>query len=238
MPADDDAPPGVPDWIVTYGDMMSLLLTFFIMLVSMSTIKDDGRMRMMLDAFRARFGAFDGVPGVPGRSLHPNSAYRIMASEGLSSEGGLKRSAQDTAGGGGANRPARSIGHQQVPTLGAPIWFDRFDASLSPDAASDLKRLATALRPLPNRVVIRGHATPEPLPAESPFEDAWDLSFRRAGAVADRLRAAGVAEDRLIVSAAGDTEPRKRGGHDVQDQNRRVDVFVIEFYTTPPGTGP
>ena len=30
---------GVPEWVVTYGDMMSLLLTFFIMLVSMSELK-------------------------------------------------------------------------------------------------------------------------------------------------------------------------------------------------------
>ncbi|MBL4886213.1 MAG: flagellar motor protein MotB, partial [Planctomycetaceae bacterium] len=35
---DDDEPPGVPEWVVTYGDMMSLLLTFFIMLVSLSEV--------------------------------------------------------------------------------------------------------------------------------------------------------------------------------------------------------
>ncbi|MGI9443328.1 MAG: flagellar motor protein MotB [Rubripirellula sp.] len=27
---------GIPEWVVTFGDMMSLLLTFFIMLVSLS----------------------------------------------------------------------------------------------------------------------------------------------------------------------------------------------------------
>ena len=38
MTMEEDAPPGVPEWVVTYGDMMSLLLTFFIMLVSLSEI--------------------------------------------------------------------------------------------------------------------------------------------------------------------------------------------------------
>ena len=42
---------GIPEWVVTFGDMMSLLLTFFIMLVSLSEMKDDGgNLRAMLDA--------------------------------------------------------------------------------------------------------------------------------------------------------------------------------------------
>ena len=36
---ENDSSPGVPEWVVTYGDMMSLLLTFFIMLVSLSELK-------------------------------------------------------------------------------------------------------------------------------------------------------------------------------------------------------
>ena len=32
---------GIPEWVVTFGDMMSLLLTFFIMLVSLSEIKEE-----------------------------------------------------------------------------------------------------------------------------------------------------------------------------------------------------
>ncbi|MEO1994779.1 MAG: flagellar motor protein MotB, partial [Planctomycetaceae bacterium] len=40
--ADSDTP-GVPEWVVTYGDMMSLLLTFFIMLVSLSEVVNNRR---------------------------------------------------------------------------------------------------------------------------------------------------------------------------------------------------
>ncbi|MCA9240906.1 MAG: flagellar motor protein MotB, partial [Planctomycetales bacterium] len=35
MAVEEEPPPGIPEWVVTFGDMMSLLLTFFIMLVSM-----------------------------------------------------------------------------------------------------------------------------------------------------------------------------------------------------------
>ncbi|MBA3313081.1 MAG: OmpA family protein [Planctomycetaceae bacterium] len=232
----DDPPPGVPEWVVTYGDMMSLLLTFFIMLVSMSTMKDTGRLRMMMDSFNQRFGSHDGQIGIPGLSLQRNSAYEKMASTGMTSQGGMKRNSRDAEGGGGPSDPARRIGHQQVPTLGAPVWFEGLGVELSPKNVADLDRLAAALKGLPNQIVIRGHTTAEPLPQTSPFADAWDLSFARADAVAARLIAAGIPGNRLVVSSAGDTEPRKRGFGEVQAENHRVDVFVVESYTTPPGT--
>ena len=47
---------GVPEWVVTFGDMMSLLLTFFIMLVSMSEVKEQERYQAMVDSIRQRFG--------------------------------------------------------------------------------------------------------------------------------------------------------------------------------------
>ena len=34
-------PPGVPEWVVTYGDLMSLLLCFFILLAAFSEIKQE-----------------------------------------------------------------------------------------------------------------------------------------------------------------------------------------------------
>jgi chemotaxis protein MotB len=234
----DDPPPAVPEWVVTYGDMMSLLLTFFIMLVSMSTVKDQGRLRMMMDAMNERFGPHEGQIGVPGTSLQKNSALEKMASHGISSQGGLKKNSLDAEGGGGPSNPARSIGHQHVPTLGAPVWFHGLDVKLSPEDVADLKRLADALKNLPNQIVVRGHTTAEPLPPSSPFADAWDLSYARAEAVAERLIAGGVRPDRLEVSSAGDTEPRKRGFGEVQAENHRVDVFVVESYTTPPNFGP
>ena len=52
MEVEEDAPPGVPEWVVTYGDMMSLLLTFFIMLVSMSELKDEGKNRAALNSMK------------------------------------------------------------------------------------------------------------------------------------------------------------------------------------------
>ena len=56
MTIEDEPPAAVPDWILTYGDMMSLLLTFFIMLVSMSEMKSPEKFHAMADSMRQQFG--------------------------------------------------------------------------------------------------------------------------------------------------------------------------------------
>ena len=98
----------------------------------------------------------------------------------------------------------------------------------------DLKLIASVLASRPNQVVVRGHATRETMPADSKFLDAWHLSYARANAAAKYLVAHGIVERRILLSAAGDSEPRIRSrDKKIQRENRRVDVFVIDAYTTP-----
>ncbi|HOA53996.1 MAG TPA: flagellar motor protein MotB, partial [Thermogutta sp.] len=47
---------GAPEWVLTYGDMMSLLLTFFIMLAALSEVKKKDEFEMLAEALRRRFG--------------------------------------------------------------------------------------------------------------------------------------------------------------------------------------
>src|SRR5690349_2753264 len=69
MAVEEDPPPSVPEWVVTFGDMMSLLLTFFIMLASMSHMKKDDQFEAMVESLRKRFGHdFNAASLVPGYS--------------------------------------------------------------------------------------------------------------------------------------------------------------------------
>ena len=47
----DDSSPGAPLWLVTYGDMVTLVLTFFVLLFSMSSI-DARKFEMMVHSFK------------------------------------------------------------------------------------------------------------------------------------------------------------------------------------------
>jgi len=242
MAIQEDPPPGVPEWIVTYGDMMSLLLTFFIMLVSMSKLKDDdGKARAMLDAIRQSFGPTPGQFGTPGRSLQSASSLKELSSNGSRGDGGLEKNRRQAIGRGGAGEGVRRINHGTVITLGGPALFERFDAQLTPGLKSELDRIIPVVEPRANRIMIRGHASPEPLPREGlpavnglPIRDKWDLSFARANAVAEYLVSKGLPRGRIVVSAAGDSEPRNLTRNtDGQRQNRRVDVFLMDAYISP-----
>ena len=55
---------GAPAWVLPYGDMMSLLLACFLLLLSMSEIKQDHRFRAMADSLRQQFGDETATAGL------------------------------------------------------------------------------------------------------------------------------------------------------------------------------
>ena len=69
---EDDDPAGVPEWVVTYGDMMSLLLTFFIMLVSLSEIEANEKYRAVMDALQKYVGYRATPKSPPGKNFPLN----------------------------------------------------------------------------------------------------------------------------------------------------------------------
>jgi len=56
---------GAPAWMVTYGDMMTLLLCFFVIIVALSEIKEDERYRAVVESLQEAFGYRGGVGTAP-----------------------------------------------------------------------------------------------------------------------------------------------------------------------------
>ncbi|MFW5781948.1 MAG: OmpA family protein [Candidatus Muiribacteriaceae bacterium] len=52
-------PPGLAPWVLTFGDCMTLLLTFFVLLFSMSSI-DVAKFQQIIEAFQGAFGVLQG----------------------------------------------------------------------------------------------------------------------------------------------------------------------------------
>src|SRR5688500_16739895 len=77
---EDSPSPAPADWMLTYGDLMSLLLTFFIMLVSMSEIKQNDKYQGVADSLQAKFGANGMAHGfVPGEGRPRNATLASLA---------------------------------------------------------------------------------------------------------------------------------------------------------------
>ena len=63
-PPPDEPPPceeGAPGWVVTFGDMMSLLLTFFILLLSFATMEKI-KYKVLAGSIQTAFGVQEVTP--------------------------------------------------------------------------------------------------------------------------------------------------------------------------------
>ena len=215
---------------------MSLLLTFFIMLVSISELKKDGDMRALLDAIKENFGNMPQiVSGVPGTSLQVNSAYRFIHSAGMRNEQGVKKSSRNSPGSSGKHKTVRKINNGNNTAIGGPVLFDHWNIELDDTVKARLDVLYRVIEIQPNKVVLRGHTSPEPIPDDLTYKTAMEISFQRAKNVANYLIEKGINKERIVISAAGAAELRSLS-RNPKDQmlNHRVDVFLIQTYIESP----
>ncbi len=229
MAKKERAPAGAPEWVVTFGDMMSLLLVFFISLVAMSEIKQD-KFQQAVESLRRAFGGFEG--GIGTMPIETNDANTLieklieldipinMDKKGDSDEEGVR----------GKKFRVTNVRDGIQVVVGGKIAFDRFSATLKPEAADLVAKTAEQLRGYNTRILIRGHATREQLPEDSEFADARDLSYARARAVSRQLEEHGVRSIRIIPVAVGDAEPFVRQAYTEERRalNRRVEILVTE----------
>ena len=74
-----ETPAGAPDWVLTYGDMMSLLLCFFILLAAMANFdKQDKMMMATIESIREAFGAPGQYGWMIDQELALNAADRDL----------------------------------------------------------------------------------------------------------------------------------------------------------------
>ena len=73
-----DPPPGVPAWMATFSDLVTLLLTFFVMLMAMASFDDTTKVQALLRSLHEKLGA-DGFD--PGKLGSGEAAYMNTAQD-------------------------------------------------------------------------------------------------------------------------------------------------------------
>ena len=205
--------PSRDGWVVTFADMVSLLLTVFVMLFSMTTIEADSLQQM--------FGRLrdDQVSTLP---VKPSRVYNDLAELRLALEQALA-----------APKPAvgrEPFGVQEsvrgfAINLSADALFASGSASLKPAAAPLLDAVALALRDSDAQVAVEGHS--DSLGAS---EANWRLSMARAGAVLDYLVYHGaLSPTRLALAGYGPTRPVASNADAAgRSRNRRVEIILLK----------
>ncbi|MCH8966466.1 MAG: flagellar motor protein MotB [Planctomycetes bacterium] len=226
----EEAPKGAPEWMVTYGDTMTLLLCFFVIIVSMSELKEDKRFQDVMESLRKAFGGYEGAVGTVPIENAPVNALIAKLLELEVPVDTDKMGDSEEEGIHGKKIRVTNVRDGIEVVVGGRITFSRFSATLMPQGRELLARTAERLRGYNTKILVRGHATHESLPEDAIYTDARDLSFARAKATADELARNGVRRVRMMLVAVGDTEPLVRQAYDENRRalNRRVEILVTE----------
>jgi chemotaxis protein MotB len=225
--------PGAPAWVLTYGDMMSLLLVFFILLVSLSEIKKEDKYRAIVQEVKKAFGMKGGGGKMQTKDDPELSLIKRLEALQLRSSPESQRSNTEDPGVEGKEPTVTTIRKGMLFVVGGPITFEPGSAELSDRAKRTLDQVATLVSGHNNKIEVRGHAASmEMAEAGGRYSDLWELSYARAKAVADYLMQprVGVRPDRIRVIANADREPQRLRAYtpSSQEPNRRVEVVVSE----------
>lgn len=216
-------------WLLTYSDMITLLMAFFIMMYSMSVL-NLAKFNEVAFSIRSGFGgALKGgkhllkyQPGrsVSGRSsLSPIAPMRDVEQRLVQLSMGKKLAEKLDI-----SREKRGI---VVSIAVDGLLFDVGSATIRPDAYSVLRDVAHVLAPLPNEIMVEGHTCSQPI-STAIYPSNWELSSSRASSVVRLFMKEGIIPTRLIAVGYGDTRPRLPNDSEAhRAMNRRVDIVLL-----------
>lgn len=222
-------------WLLTYADLITLLLAFFIVMYSMSRV-DAKKFGKMTDALS---GVLRGGPSIladAGSDTNPGSGILDLGSLRMLKEAIDTRIQVDTM----ADR-IETIQDERglVIRVMESAAFDPGSADLKPQMHAVLGVLAHELSGISNHVRVEGHSDNRPI-ATARFPSNWELSTSRAtGVVRYLVEELDVAPER--ISALGYAEYRPISDNDSpagRARNRRVDIIVLADEKNEPGSAP
>ena len=234
-------PPGAPDWVMTFGDMMSLLLTFFILLLSLSEIKKEDEWKAVVEEVKKSFGMKGGGGRLPTDNDPALTLVKILETVQNQQRREQNTSNADDPGMSGRDQRVTTVREGDFIPMGGTVTFEPGSADLSDEAKRKIRSFIEQeefdVRGTNFIVELRGHAaTAESERLSDSGEDLWDLSYDRAKAVMYYLISdeIGLRQEQIRLTGNADREPLKKQAYTSQLRkvNRRVEVRVTENVTT------
>jgi chemotaxis protein MotB len=225
------------DWIVTYSDMVTLLLCFFVALFDASDADATSVAAMISALNNIGMGASTGGNTYSaGRSADlGNTIMSLPSMERGRSLGTSLRKAVSLFNPEIKSNKVR-VTHEErglVISLASDAFFNPASARINIEATRDiLLRLGTLLvsdELRDRKFRIEGHTDAEVTDPQGPWEDNWELSSERSIAVLRYLSALGVPENRFQVAGFADTMPiASNDTAEGRAYNRRVDIVILD----------
>ena len=249
--------PGLERWLITYADLITLLMIFFIVMYSMSQL-DVQKFRAIANSLSIALGGgtpanIDLAPSSSGPSLIESGGSEpspqisdssinppINPEEGQTGNGpeqqetltleGIKAKLDQFAIANNIQTKLISTIEERglVVSIQDTLLFAKGSAEITPTARTILKKISTVLAASPNYIRVEGHTCNLPIHT-SHFPSNWELSVLRATNVVHILVEEG-GIDAARLSAVGYGEYRPIADNSTEEgriKNRRVDLVVL-----------
>ena len=227
-------PSGAPEWMVTFGDMMSLLLCFFVIIVSLSEIKEVRKYQDVMEEIMRNFGMDSSIVVAEGESPPTNTwknqfidiiTPMLLKQKGKNDEKGIK----------GIEQSVTKIRDGLEYTLGGMVSFDKGSAELLDNAKAVLVSFIETVKGYELKLRIRAHTTTKQPERYKGFSSLDELSYMRGKAIKLYFIEMGIKAHRIAVEVVGDNEPIENAYYENQHaKNRRVSIVVLEELVSEP----
>lgn len=231
---------GAPAWMVTYSDLVTLLLTFFVLLLSMASL-DPVRFTAASSSIKDAFGmhstplsvnfAIPILPSPPVTKYTPmQQTMTTKLYEKIKSQIQLKKMSDDI-------EALRKDSDTIILRVNDSVLFKPGQSQVPPTSYPVLRNIADIIRPLPMKLRIAGH-TDDIKVTQNPIGN-WDLSVARAVSVMRFFKQGDLLNlDRMAAVGYGAEEPLVPNTDDAsRARNRRVD-FVLQLDKLPDENKP
>lgn len=238
-------------WVTTYGDLMSVLLVFFILLFGISTV-DAGKFAAMGKALAQSMGGRSFVADMSGNSLISDSANggdQVVSVEPAES---VRKLVEDPSSqledlSKLASRIEDLISKEKLePQIeikldhrGVVIYaagnafFNSGEAQVLPQARPFLDKVSALIRQVPYKVLVEGHTDEAPI-STAHYPTNWELSTGRAASVVRYfIEVTGLLPERLSAVGYSHYKPRYPLRPEYRAKNRRVEIIVLRERTRP-----
>lgn len=226
---DTDEGSGV--WLISFTDVMALMLTFFVLLFAMSNPKEEhweNFTETMQYNFNKYFGQAHNRGMNEGTSVTRIDFSRALDLSYLQTIIDTMLAKEESLAGIVMIRQGSNL----VISLPQDLLFAAGKAEVTVEGSRALYTVGEMLGRIKNRIEIVGHTDPRPVTATAAtFPSNWDLSIARASSVAAILEQVGYTRPVVIRGqAAGRYADLPEGMSETErlDLARRVDIVVME----------
>ncbi len=235
----EEVPAGAPEWIVTFSDMVSLLVTFFVMLMSFSSMDDNDTM-VIRQAFANSAGGV--LLNLNGPSLvdtppmdHMTAVHPLRGSSTPHTRDSEQLLDNLLEMGQGKQDDHVELDLSKMQDGLVIVFHERAnfapnESALNTYLEKDLRELASVLRHYPFWVVVEGHTDNAFEPSDR-YSMAEELALARAmNASAVLAKTAPILERSLQVTGLGAKRPRvSNESAEGRTKNRRIEIRLLSM---------